>query len=743
MTYPQLHKLIRKALREAENEAIDKGLDTTTPEFKEKLLLVRNAILSKLKVSESEYDGYIQDLKDKAKVKSANKKEALLEEMRALVPRVTFESLEDKPHIPTAEEVAKLVVIPPPQIINQIVKEITIEKPTIVKETVVEQILNKEEYNDNPLRAELGYLNDKVDKIKIPEVDLGKLEEKLDEKYKQTLKDGINTLGMPDFRKLGMGLRGDMDALSSRVDNITTPDVAALWGGITGTLSNQTDLQSALDLKVPTSRTLTINGTALDLSANRSWTVSATPGGSDTQIQFNDSGAFGGDDDFTYNKTTNALFIQHSGTGFPSFTAQSNNTSNVLNSAYFTFARNNSATTTLATTIDTQRLGGFLFQGVTTGNALANSGFFGFEQSGTAGASRVPTKFIVQTSDGTNLTDRLTISSAGITTVGGQLLVNGFTSSTIGQIIRLASSQSVDGWQLQTSVSGVLAKFDNTGYMTSPGWLSYSAGASTQSQIDVDDGTTNVASLAFTVGGNSRYFIRQYPNSFSTASLQGAFVIRHIRDKSNGLLNIDTLILDNAGDATFAGGLAVGGQFSIASQNTPQVFLDNNDGASNYGTYSLGNNANSRWQMRKFSDDWTDTNLQNAWALRLVRQKDETLLNLDTIIVDNVGNVGIQTGTNAISALLHLIDTTEQLRIGYDTSNYYKTTVGSTGGVTFDAVGSGALFTFSDNVVVPDLKATTYHVGADAGIDATVTYVDTVLGAQTLTFKKGILTSQA
>lgn len=46
-----------------------------------------------------------------------------------------------------------------------------------------------------------------------------------------------------------------------------------VWGAITGTLSDQTDLQSALNLKVPTSRTLTINGTALDLSANRSWSV--------------------------------------------------------------------------------------------------------------------------------------------------------------------------------------------------------------------------------------------------------------------------------------------------------------------------------------------------------------------------------------------------------------------------------------------------------------------------------------
>jgi len=34
-----------------------------------------------------------------------------------------------------------------------------------------------------------------------------------------------------------------------------------------------------------------------------------TPGGADTQVQFNDAGAFGGDADFTWNKTTNLLSI--------------------------------------------------------------------------------------------------------------------------------------------------------------------------------------------------------------------------------------------------------------------------------------------------------------------------------------------------------------------------------------------------------------------------------------------------
>ncbi len=63
---------------------------------------------------------------------------------------------------------------------------------------------------------------------------------------------------------------------------LATASAAVAWGAITGTLSSQTDLQSALDAKVPTTRTLTIGGTALDLSTDRSWLGSVT---NDTQTK--------------------------------------------------------------------------------------------------------------------------------------------------------------------------------------------------------------------------------------------------------------------------------------------------------------------------------------------------------------------------------------------------------------------------------------------------------------------------
>lgn len=51
------------------------------------------------------------------------------------------------------------------------------------------------------------------------------------------------------------------------------PPTSVEWGDIGGTLSAQTDLQNALDAKVPTTRTLTINGTTQDLSADRTFTI--------------------------------------------------------------------------------------------------------------------------------------------------------------------------------------------------------------------------------------------------------------------------------------------------------------------------------------------------------------------------------------------------------------------------------------------------------------------------------------
>ena len=81
----------------------------------------------------------------------------------------------------------------------------------------------------------------------------------------------------------------------------------------------------------------------------------------------------------------------------------------------------------------------------------------------------------------------------------------------------------------------------------------------------------------------------------------------------------------------------------------------------------------------------------------------------DRFVITTNGNVGI--GTSDPSAKLHTIGTTEQVRTGYNTSNYFKTTVGSTGITTFDAVGSGASFVFSDTVQASGYKSSDGSAG--------------------------------
>lgn len=105
-------------------------------------------------------------------------------------------------------------------------------------------------------------------------------------------------------------------------------------------------------------------------------------------------------------------------------------------------------------------------------------------------------------------------------------------------------------------------------------------------------------------------------------------------------------------------------------------------------------------------------------------------------VIDSAGNVGI--GTTSPSAFLHVLGTTEQQRIGYDASNYFKTTVSNIGGVIFDAVGSGAKFVFSDALEATTVKATT--AGGFVSSDGSTGFTGT--GSYTsFTIKDGIITN--
>jgi hypothetical protein len=95
------------------------------------------------------------------------------------------------------------------------------------------------------------------------------------------------------------------------------------------------------------------------------------------------------------------------------------------------------------------------------------------------------------------------------------------------------------------------------------------------------------------------------------------------------------------------------------------------------------------------------------------------------------GNVGI--GNSNPSAILHAIGTTEQLRIAYNTSNYYSTTVNSNGSTIFNAVGTNPIFTFNQKISGSSIQATSFtgsHIGNTTG---TASWANNALTASYIT----------
>lgn len=79
-----------------------------------------------------------------------------------------------------------------------------------------------------------------------------------------------------------------------------------------------------------------------------------------------------------------------------------------------------------------------------------------------------------------------------------------------------------------------------------------------------------------------------------------------------------------------------------------------------------------------------------------LRVEGDTLANL--FFVDASADM-IGVNTNLPAARFHIISTTEQLRLGYNTTNYFSTTIDSSGNATLDLIGTNPIFTFSDPVV--------------------------------------------
>lgn len=212
----QVMRLLKEAYKELEQEVspLEEGYDQLQA-------LLREKILARLGYTVEEYreaKAQLQPARKKKVVSALQKTKAELEEKTT-----DIESRLDELTIPTEEDIKNIAqqFVKEPQIINQIVKETTIEKPTIVEKTINQ--ITREEYDDGPVWAELGYLAQLVENLPQPtEPDYEMVKEEIRNEFGDWLEKNINILNMPDFRKLAMGLQDQVDQAKAGISNLVT-----------------------------------------------------------------------------------------------------------------------------------------------------------------------------------------------------------------------------------------------------------------------------------------------------------------------------------------------------------------------------------------------------------------------------------------------------------------------------------------------------------------------------------------
>lgn len=213
--FKKVGRLLKELYKELEQEALSEGLDIFGEQYAQMQSTIRRALLTKMGFTNEEYV--------EARDRVVNEQKRQREELERLKNEVigVEEKAEDKL---SADDVLDLIEKnqKPPQItektVNKIVKEKTVEKPTVVKET--KTIVEREEYEDGPLWAELGFLHDKIESLDIPEeVDKEELYKEVRNIFGEMFEHNIDTLGMPNFRKLAMGLQDQVDKVAAGVSN--------------------------------------------------------------------------------------------------------------------------------------------------------------------------------------------------------------------------------------------------------------------------------------------------------------------------------------------------------------------------------------------------------------------------------------------------------------------------------------------------------------------------------------------
>ena len=316
-----------------------------------------------------------------------------------------------------------------------------------------------------------------------------------------------------------------------------------VFGGITNVTwdGSTLNLGSVTDLYIGGG----VNGYVLqtDGSGNLSWTAqtgggggNGTPGGSNTQVQFNDAGVFAGDSGFTYNKLTNTLQVENisSGdslddtvsitgnlvvTGNVSISQDISDIGNIVSDGNITatyFIGNGSQLTNITTDVanyvrqnaqaNITSLGNLEYVNIdgdllSLGNITTSERIAGGELTIATNVYASNAAFSSKVTIGSNLT----VNSSAILRVSGNINTAGSANINLGTISNIHISGGVNGYVLATDGGGNLSWAVNGG----GGGNGSPGGANTQVQFNKNDNfegspyfTFNDYTNTVSVGGN-------------------------------------------------------------------------------------------------------------------------------------------------------------------------------------------------------------------------------------------------
>lgn len=223
-------RLLKEVYSELEKEAINNGISLLSPMYETMRNNARDTVLTNNGFTLDEYKKAKFEISDISPVDTHILAQEAHRKIKAL------EGI-----VPTTDQITKIAqdvasqYVTAPQITNQIVRETTVEKPQIIKETTVEKVVEVKAYNEKPMMDKIDALTMRVEGFKIPNSpDLEAFRESLITEWQTSLKKNIDIFGMPDFRKLAMGLRGDIDYLQSQLSTAGGGNTETPTGTVNG-----------------------------------------------------------------------------------------------------------------------------------------------------------------------------------------------------------------------------------------------------------------------------------------------------------------------------------------------------------------------------------------------------------------------------------------------------------------------------------------------------------------------------